>query len=546
MLWIRVVSVFTLGWFATQTNAAEPLHQRVDDLIGAGHEGAVAARSTDAEFHRRLWLDFAGVVPTAAETRAFLANAASDKRTKLIDRLLSGPHYPIHMRHLFSVMLLERRVGKTIEDADWDQYLEASFRDNKPLDQLVRELISADGTDKATRPAMKFLAVRTPTDHRLLARDVSRLLLGRNLECAQCHDHPTIDDYSQAEFFGLVAFLNRSYLYKDKKTKETFLAEKGTGPKVEFTSVFTSKSNATGPRLLRGMEIMVPVFEAGQDLASPAAEGRPPMPKYPLRAQLARRLTTRENSDFARNMANRLWATLMGRGLVHPLDMQHSMNAPSHPALLNLLADELVSHGYDIKYLLKQLALCETYQRSSHLGKAADSVPPSQYAAFPMRPLSAEQLGYSVMQITGTLDRILKAPADLAATAKYRPDKGHPIPAENLDNVLKLFQSIYASQPGETEEGFNPSLAASLFLANEQLLLKWLGPQDGSLVARLTKVDDDQLANELYVGVLSREPTVDERKSVQAFVTKHPDGRAAAVQEMAWALLASSEFRFNH
>ena len=542
MLWFRIVSACVLAWLAATAFAAEPLHQRIDSLIRDGHNGPVADRSTDAEFHRRVWLDLAGMFPSTVETRAFLADSAADKRGKLIDRLLTGPHYPIRMRHAFSVMLLERRVA----DADWDRFLETSFRDNKPLDHLVRELISADGTDSATRPAMQFWLTRSATDHRLLARDASRLLLGRNLECAQCHDHPSIDDFKQAEFFGLVAFLNRSYLYKDKKTNQTFFVEKGTGPKEEFTSVFTSKSDKTGPRLLRGMEIMVPEFASGEDLATPATDGRPPLPKFPLRAQLARRLASRENSDFARNMANRLWAMLLGRGLVHPLDMQHAKNPPSHPELLQLLSDELVSHGFDMKYVLKQLALSETYQRSSRLGDSADAVKSQTYAAFEMRSLSAEQLAYSVMQSLGTLDRILQAPADLVATAKYRPDKGDPIPTENLDNVLKLFQSIYASQPGETEDGFNPSLAASLFIANEKLLLKWLEPQDGSLTAKLVKTGDGQLADELYVAVLSRRPTQHEEQSVQDFLAKHPDGRQAAIREMTWALLASAEFRFNH
>lgn len=538
--------VCTLGFvaFANTLAAESPLHQNVDDAVKAKHSGPLAPRSSDAEFHRRAWLDFAGMTPTAEETREFLGDSAPDKRAKLINSLLDGPHFATRMRHLFSVTLLERRVGRTIADADWDKYLEDSFRAGKPLDQLVRELISADGTDANTRPAMKFFLSRSATDHRLLARDVSRLLLGRNLECAQCHNHPSIDDFPQSEFFGLVAFLNRSYLFQDKKTKQSFFAEKGVSPKLEFTSVFTAKTGSTGPRLVNGTEVMVPVFKAGEELASEASEGTPPIPKFPLRPKMAAQLT--DNRAFARNMANRIWAMLMGRGLVNPLDMHHPANPPSHPKLMDQLTDELIASKFNLKHMLRQIALSDTYQRSSQIGESADKVPATSFAAFPMRPLSAEQLAYSVLRISGRLDQVRAAPADLAATAKYRPDKGHSIPSENIDNVLKLFCSIYASQPGESEDGFNPSLAAALFVANEELLLGWLKPTKNSLASKLLDIDDKQLPDELYLAVLSRPASNDEQLAVREFVGTHPEGRAIAIQEMAWALLASSEFRFNH
>ena len=133
------------------------------------------------------------------------------------------------MQQAFAVMLLERRAGKTIDDQAWEEYLRQSFEANKPLDQLIRELLSADGTDPATRPAMKFFLARSASDHKLLSRDVSRLLLGRNLECAQCHDHPSIKDYKQSEFYGLVAFLQDSYLYQDKKRRPPSSPKKDWG-----------------------------------------------------------------------------------------------------------------------------------------------------------------------------------------------------------------------------------------------------------------------------------------------------------------------------
>ena len=164
-----------------------------------------------------------------------------------------------------------------------------------------------------------------------------------------------------------------------------------------------------------------------------------------------------------------------------------------------------------------------------------------------MKSLSAEQLVWSVLQATGNLKAVLATAADKKATAKYRPDKGQKIPAVNRDNVFKLFRSAFAGQTGVAEEGFSPSLAAALFLENEKLLLQWLQPKNGNLIERLTKQKRPAaIADELYLSVLTRYPSDEEKTNVARYLKKNPDGRAAALREMAWALLASTEFRLNH
>ena len=164
-----------------------------------------------------------------------------------------------------------------------------------------------------------------------------------------------------------------------------------------------------------------------------------------------------------------------------------------------------------------------------------------------MKSLSAEQLTLSLLRATGNLEQVLAQPADMEATKKYRPDKGKPIPSVNFDNVLKLFRSVYAGQAGRAEEGFNPSLAASLFVANEPLLLEWLTPRDDNLTARLAILESaDAVAEELYLSILSRLPSDEQRSAVAAYLEANAKDRATALGEMAWALLASSEFRLNH
>jgi hypothetical protein len=164
-----------------------------------------------------------------------------------------------------------------------------------------------------------------------------------------------------------------------------------------------------------------------------------------------------------------------------------------------------------------------------------------------MKSLSAEQLAFSVMQAAGRKQEVLAVPADKAATAKYRPDKGRPIPAVNLDNVLKLFRSVFAAQPGQSEDEFSPSVAAALFAENEGLLLDWLTLKDANLQARLAKLSDARaVTEELYMSVLTRLPTEEEREAVTKYLEANADDRATSLREMAWALLASAEFRFNH
>ena len=163
------------------------------------------------------------------------------------------------------------------------------------------------------------------------------MFLGVDLECAQCHDHPCIDDYLQRHYYGLSAFLKRSYLFTDPKTKQKVLGEKAEGD-VKFTSVFTSEEGQTDPRVLNLPGIPDPEPAKELYIAKPSSQVRG-VPTYSRRLQLAKAMVAADNADFRRNIVNRLWALMIGRGLVEPLDIRHSDNPPSHPEVLELLAD---------------------------------------------------------------------------------------------------------------------------------------------------------------------------------------------------------------
>lgn len=343
----------------------EPLHVRIDRAVEAAHAGAPTPVGDDATFVRRLHLDLTGRIPTSHEARAFLDDPAADKRAKLVHRLLGGPEHVRHMVVSFDVWLMERRADKHVKADEWRAWLGAAFAANRPYNELVRDILGADGADPLQRPAAKFTLDRDVAPD-ALARDVGRLLFGMDLQCAQCHDHPRIEDYLQRDYYGLYAFLNRTALFQPDPKKPGVVMEKPDGD-ASFKSVFTKAEGSTRPRLPDGAEIEEPSFPRGEEYQvrpDPKNKGLRPLPKFSRRAQLARLAGEGNSRAFGRNAANRLWAHMMGRGLVEPVDLHHTDNPPSHPELLEMLAAEFAAMKYDIRAFLRQLALTRTYQRA--------------------------------------------------------------------------------------------------------------------------------------------------------------------------------------
>lgn len=510
------------------------LPDRIDQLVAAGFAGQQSAPiAQDAEFLRRIWLDLAGRIPGADETRHFLDDPDPGKRVRMIDQLLAAPSYAQRMQELFHVVLMERRG----DNEKWKHYLLAAFEQNKPWDQMVRELLNPDHQDEARHGAAFFYAKRieangqNPIDHPGLTRDVSRLFLGADLQCAQCHNHLSIDDYQQRDFQGLYSvYLN---LAVKKGLDVPAVTEKPMQKKLEFVSVFDPTQNETGPRVPFGSEIPIP--EQPQD-------GQP----VSVLALLAEEFPKTQHVLFSKNIANRLWFVMMGRGLVHPLDLHHSGNPASHPELLDLLASEFVAHQYDIKWMLKQLALTQTYQRSSRYppdavetDNTADAVnpedmPPHSYLLANEKRMLAEQLLHSTLIATGNFERLQQPAAD-----------GQPN-AELLDLTTR-YVAAFANEPREPEDQINPTVKGALFSLNDNMVLQMLSQQPGNLMDRLlTMTSEDAVADEIYLSVVTRRPSEEERSELAAWLKQHDDRRENAIAMWAWSLLTSMEFVVNH
>ncbi|HEX7446296.1 MAG TPA: DUF1549 domain-containing protein, partial [Pirellulales bacterium] len=367
--------------------AAAPLHELIDQQIAASLAAkgiAAAPLADDAEFLRRIYLDLTGTIPTFGEAKAFLDDRSPIKRQQLIDRLLNSPEYARQMQRVFDVILMERRPASRIPQPEWERYLRESFAANKSWNELVREILAADGADANLRPAARFYLDREG-EANVLARDVGRLFLGRDMQCAQCHDHPLVDSYLQADYYGLLAFFNRSFIFTPKDQPPVF-AEKAEGD-VQFKSVFIegATEQPARPHLPGEAAADEPQFEKGQEYAVVPADGVRPVPKYSRRALLPAALPRAENIAFRRNIANRLWALLMGRGLVHPLDMDHAGNPPTHPELLNLLSERIAAMNFDVRAFLRELALSQTYQRASEPPAGVAPPPTESCAVAPLK-----------------------------------------------------------------------------------------------------------------------------------------------------------------
>lgn len=544
------------------SQARLPLHERIDQLVESGHEGRLAAPASDAEFLRRASLDLCGVIPTADDARVFLDDPSPYKRSRLVERLLESRDHVRRMQDFFDVMWVERRADQNVATEEWRAFLAGAIARNVPYDELCRMLLSADGSERAGRGAAKFLLARDG-DPNTLVRDVSRLFLGRDLQCAQCHDHPLIDDYKQAHYYGLFAFLNRSYLVKDAKGVAQ-LAEKADGD-ASFSSVFKKQeTHKTGPRVLDGGELADSPAEKGQEYWVFPADGVRAIPRQSRRALLPASLANDGVDAFRLNIVNRLWAVMMGRGLVHPLDLHHADNPPSHPELLALLADEFAAMDYDMKSFLREIALTRTYGRSSEPppGCAEADVTPEALAVAALKPLSPEQLAWSAMQATGVLAanrtaaerEVVGVDPKLAAIASCdskRADLVAELVARKFDERLRgsigAFVRQFGGAAGQDQSDAQATVHQALFLSNGGTLQGWLSPSGNNLVARLARLGDaSAVAEEVYLAVLTRRPSANERAEVARYLDERAGEREVAVRELAWALLTSVEFRFNH
>ncbi len=506
-----------------------------------------AAAASDLEFLRRAYLDLAGTIPSAGEARAFEKDRDPAKREHCVDQLLASQAHVWHMAEQLDIWWMERRTDTVVSTGDWRRWLRENLQGGEPLDFIVRDILSADGLVKETQPAARFSLDRG-SEPNLVARDIARLFLGANLQCAQCHDHPRVEDYTQEKYQGLLAFLVRTRQMTDPKTKKMVLAEKADG-ETTFVSVFDKAKvqKKTGPKLPGLKEIPDPALAKGTEyIVAPAKDVRE-VPRYSRRSRLSETLAQGGYDPFARNMANRLWAMVMGRGLVFPLDMHHPGNPPSHPELLDHLTSELIRMQFDHRAFLKLLVLSQAYQRSSQPPSGTALTRPesgNRWRMMPLKPLGPEVFARSALQATGWTDG---EKASLRSGAKSVEEGAEETLQGRMAPLMAPIVRSLKGQPGLAEE-FDPRVDQVLFLGNNAHLLNLMGDRPDSLMRRLSGLTDpDAITEEIHLSVLTRHATAEELSDWRAAVNtaKSSSQPQAGFKQLIWALIASAEFRFS-
>jgi hypothetical protein len=489
----------------------------------------------DATFLRRVTLDLAGRIPTPDETRAYLASTDADKRVKLVDRLMASPALVRHQVNEFDTMLTstEARRGGNMRE-----YLTRALKENRPWDQMFREILLPDEKDPARKGAVVFLQQRV-RDLDRLTTDVSVLFFGVNISCAQCHDHPLVPDWKQDHFYGLKSFLNRTYQAGPNIAERPFgivqfKTTKGVAKQAKLMFL-TGKiiedptAKDAPPPDLKGGKIPKIKFPRGKGPVTP-----PPAPKFSARAQLVEVALQPGQSDFfSRAIVNRLWHRLFGLGLVTPIDQMHSANAPSHPELLRWLARDLVEHKYDLRRLMRGLVLSKAYARSSRWD---GPIHPNArlFAMARLRALTPMQLATS-MRVATT------APDQLPGTLKAE-DLDRRI--ESMENSARGFAALIEQPRDDFQIGVNEAL---LFSNSERINREFLADSKDRLVGHLKEIkDDDTLIDTAVRAAFSRPASADEKKLLGDYLRERKDRRAEACRQIVWALLASAEFRFNY
>jgi hypothetical protein len=533
---IALLAAASPAWADDLLPADRPIADVVDHFIDSALGKAAvkpASAADDATLCRRLTLDLAGRIPTAAESRAFVEATDTDKRARLIDRLMASPGFVRHQATELDTMLMAGSTGSLRE------YLVKAVGENRPWDRIFRELLLPDQTDKLQKVAALYLRQRVKDLDRLTA-DVSSTFFGVNISCAQCHDHPLVRDWKQDHFYGMKSFLNRTFVNGTERAG--FLGEHSSGT-IRFKTtddvekqarlMFLTGRRVDDPNAGEPSKEEQKAEKAGLDSAK-KSNVPPPPPKFSARAKLVEvALEPGEREFFAKAIVNRIWHRLFGQGLVMPLDQMHSANPPSHPELLAWLARDIATHGYDLRRLVRGLVSSEAYARSSRWD--GDEAPrPSLFAVALVRPLTPMQLATSLK--LATID-----PASLPSDFSSEPFEKR---MTSVDESARSLATSFTMSSGEVQIGVSEAL---LFSNGKRISGELLADGAGRLVERLKQAAIPSDLVDLAVrNVLSRPPDDDEVRTLGGFISQRTDRPEDARQQLVWVLLTGSEFRFNH
>lgn len=533
----RIVMARVLSPYPAEIPAGDfeklPRSHFVDDLVLAQLQQLRVRPSpaaTDGEWVRRAYLDTIGVLPTPAETEAFLADQGGDKYQRLADHLLSREEFVDYWTYRWAdIFLISGRQLRPEAVKAYYDWLRENVRKNTPWDELVTQVLTAKG-GSLTEGATNFYAVHQ--DPETMAENVSQAFLSLSINCAKCHNHP-LEKWTNDQYYAFANLFAR-------------VRAKGWGGDAR---------NGDGQRTL--------YVEPAGDLLQPGkGRAQPPAPldapalamddPQDRRVVLAEWLTSPENPYFTRAIVNRVWAAYFGIGLVNPVDDLRVSNPASNEPLFAALADHLVAHDYDLKSLMRLILTSQTYRRSSQ------ALPENQketkyFSRHYPRRIMAEVLQDAITDVTGVpalYDKIALQDGSTEKTEFY-PQGTRAV--ELYDSAvasyfLKTFGRNERAITCECERSSQPSMVQVLHLANGDAVNDRLSQKTGIVTELLeSKAPPAELVRRAFLACLSRAPAEAELAGFTDLLSSAPESeKRAAVEDLFWALMTSREFLFQH
>lgn len=465
----------------------------------------------DETFLRRAYVDILGVLPTVEETRGFLASEDADKRARLIDTLLERPEFAELWAMKWAEVLRVKSVANVLDPKGMHRYndwLRHAVTNNLPANELVKELLTAEGSNYTSPASNFYLVEREPN---LMAENVAQVFMGIQIQCAQCHNHPferwTMDDY-----YSFSAFFSQVGRKGSTDPRETIVFNSGRGE----------------VKNLKNGEVMAPKFLGGD---TPDVKGKD------RRSVLADWLASEQNPWFAQNMANRIWEQFFGRGIIHPTDDVRVSNPPSNPQLLEELGKRLASYEYDMRQLIRDICNSNTYQRSTQAPpeSAHDT---RNFAYAQLRRLPSEILLDAVSRVTETQVKFKQLPKGARAVQVADGDSGN--------YFLEVFGRPSRDSACTCERRNEPTLAQALHLINGSTFENAMKSNEGRLAEQLSgETTNEQIVEDLYLAAYARYPREAERDRLLQYIAESED-RRQGIEDVYWSVLNSKEFVFSH
>lgn len=532
-------SMTTTSWGADETEFStgsnEVLIKEINRLIRRSWDDNLIKPSevaSDAEWLRRVYLDVVGHIPPMDVAEQFIKSKDPAKRSKVIDQLVDDPDYvrnwtTIWTNHSIGRGFRTRGDRDEVSRLGMDKFYREVFARNRPWNEVVKDIVTAEGHFEENGAVNFILAqMEMPDEGVQLTADFTRLFLGIQVQCTQCHDHP-FNDWKQDQFWSY----NSIFRQTGKDIQRKYDEDSGRMV-VDFVEVTWRNINE--------QEVFYERRNGEVRPAYPVFNSRKISPETHIdrRKEFGELLAQDEDKMVAAAMVNRMWGHFFGYGFTKPVDDMGPHNPPSHPEVLELLTNSFVESGYDVKQLVRWITNTEAYNLTSKFGKdneidnpAAGEIP--LFSHMYVKAMEVEQLYDSLI---------------IATNAHKTGSRNFDASERQRQRWLGQFITLFGDDENDSSTSFNGSIPQALMMMNGELVTQATSLDQGSFLMETLSspgTDVDKI-KDIYLATLSRYPNGRELSSISKLFRASGPNKAYAFQDVLWALLNSNEFIVNH